>query len=120
MSFRSCRRWLATITAALFVFSAVAHHAVATGMSSELGVATPAAGDNMASHDGMPCPMSSDCSDGMGMQAMACFAHCARVLGVLADWVVDSEMTIAHLVRLPVVPPLASLHGPPEPPPPRS
>jgi hypothetical protein len=119
MSFRSYRRWVAAITAALFVFSAVAHHAVAAGMSTERGMALPAAVADMASHDDdMPCPLSSDCNN-MSMQAMACFAHCATVLGVLADWVVGSTVTIAHPMQLPVTPPLASLHGPPEPYPPR-
>lgn len=121
MRFQSCRTWLATITAALFVFSAVAGHAAAAGVSAASEMAMPAATGDMASHDdGMPCHPSSDCSDRMNMQAMACFAHCATVLGVLADWVVDTEVTIAHPVQVPVAPALASLHGPPEPRPPRS
>ena len=107
------------ITAALFAFSAVAHHAVAAGIGTESGMAMPAIAD-MASHDGMPCPLSSDCNTDMGMQAMACFAHCATVLGVLADWVAGSAATIAHPMQLPVAPPLTSLHGPPEPHPPKS
>jgi hypothetical protein len=120
MRFRSCRTWVATITAALFVLSAVAHHAAAAGMGMELGMAMPAATGDMASHDdSMPCHPSSDC-DRMNMQAMACFAHCATVLGVLADVVVASAATIAQPVKPPVTPLLASLHGPPEPPPPRS
>jgi len=117
MSFRSCRTWVAMITAALFVFSAVAHHAVAAGIGS--GMAMPAATADMASHDGMPCPMSSDCNSDMSMQAMACFAHCATVVGVLADWIVGSAATIAHPMQLPATEPLTSLHGPPEPHPPR-
>jgi hypothetical protein len=120
MSFRSCRTWVATVTAALFVFSAVAHHAVAAGMSTESGMAMPAATADMASHDGMPCPLSSDCNNDMSMQAMACFAHCGTVVGVLADWAVGSAATTAHSMQLPVTPPLTSLHGPPEPHPPRS
>src|SRR5215207_7135629 len=120
MSFRSCRTWVAMITAALFVFSAVAHHAVAAGMSSESGMAMPAATADMASHDGMPCPSSSDCSNDMGMQAMACFTHCATVVGVLADWAAGSVATIGHATQLPVALALKSLHGPPEPHPPKS
>jgi hypothetical protein len=108
------------ITAALFVFSAVAHHAVAAGMSSESGMAMSAATADLASHDGMPCPSSSDCSNDMGMQAMACFAHCATVVGVLADWAADSAATIGHATQLPAAPALKSLHGPPEPHPPKS
>jgi len=119
MRFRPPRTWVATITAALFVFSAVATHVVAAGAGAASEMAM-SAGD-MASHDdGMPCQSSSDCGDRMNMQAMACFAHCATVLGVLADWVVDSEVTIARLVRLPVTLLLTSLHGLTEPPPPRS
>jgi hypothetical protein len=120
MSFRSRRTWIATIMAALLVFSSVAHHAVAAGMSSESGMAMPAATADMASHDGMPCPSSSDCSNDMGMHAMACFAHCSTVLGVLADWVAGSATTIARPMRLPATPPLTSLHRPPEPHPPKS
>jgi len=120
MSFRSCRTWIATITAVLFVFSAVAHNAVAAGMSKQSGMAMPVAATDMASHDGgMPCPLSSDCANDMGMQAMACFAHCATVLGVLADCGFDPAATVTHPMQLAVTPPLASLHGPPEPPPPR-
>jgi len=120
MSFRSCRTWVATITAALFVFSAVATHAVGSGMSTDAGMAMSVAAD-MASHDDtMPCPFSSDCNNDMGMRAMACFAHCATVLGVLADWFVVSVATTAHPIHLAVTPPLASLHGPPEPPPPKT
>jgi hypothetical protein len=89
-------------------------------MSAEVGMAMSAAAAGMASHDdGMPCPMSSDCNSDVSMQAMACFAHCATVLGVLADWVVGLAEAIAHPMHLPVTPSLASLHGPPEPHPPR-
>jgi hypothetical protein len=108
------------ITAALFVFSAVAHHAVAAGMSTESGMAMPAATADMASHDGMPCPMSSDCNSDMGTQAMVCFAHCATVVGVLGDWIVGSAATVAHPMQLPATAALTSLHGPPEPYPPRA
>ena len=120
MTCRSCRTWVATITAALFVLSAVAQHAFAAGMGAELGMVMSSEAAGMASHDGsMPCPLSTDCNNDMSMQAMACFAHCATVLGVLADWVVDSLATIAHPMQASVSPPLASLHGPPEPPPPK-
>jgi hypothetical protein len=56
----------------------------------------------------------------MSMQAMACFAHCATVVGVLADWAADSVATIGHATQLPVALALKSLHGPPEPHPPKS
>jgi hypothetical protein len=108
------------ITAALFVFSAVAHHAVAAGIGTESGMAMPAATTDMASHDGMPCPSSSDCNNDMSMRAMACFAHCATVLGVLADWAAGSAVRIGHATQLPVALALKSLHGPPEPHPPKS
>lgn len=119
MSFRSGRTWIAVVTAALFVLSAVAHHAVAAGMSTESGMAMPATASGMASHDaGPPCPMSSDCND-MSMQAMTCFAHCTTALGVLAESIVVPVTVIARPLGRPSIRPLTSLNGPPEPPPPR-
>ena len=53
------------------------------------------------------------------MQAMACFAHCATVVGVLAEPILVP--VAASLIRW-ICPaaPLASLHGPPESHPPKS
>ena len=124
MPFRSCRRFVALITAALFMLSAVAHHAVAAGMTPEATMAMPTQAADMTSHDnGMPCPMSpmsADCSKDMSMPAMACFAHCATVLGILSEPAPMPVTAIAHSLKLPIVRPLAGLHGPPEPPPPKS
>ena len=107
------------MTAALLVFSAVAHHAVAAGMSTESGMAMPAA-SGMTAHDaGAPCPMSSDCND-VSKQAMACFAHCATVVGVLAEPVLAPVTVIARPLGRPTIRPLTSLHGPPDSPPPKS
>jgi hypothetical protein len=80
----------------------------------------PAATADMASHDGMPCPLSSDCNNDMSMQAMACFAHCATVVGVLAEAALVPVTMVAHQLTAPVIRPLVSLHGPPEPHPPKS
>jgi hypothetical protein len=119
MPFHSCRRFVATITAALFIVSAVTHQIVAAGMSTEAGMAMSAAALGTASHDNMPCPMSSDCSKDMNMPATACFAHCATVLGIVCEPVQVRISNDARNVPLPVMRRLASLHSPPEPPPPK-
>ena len=72
MPFPTFRRLVSTVTAALFLFSAVAHHVVAAGMSADAGMAMQATAADMASHDSMPCPMSSDCSKDTSMMGMAC------------------------------------------------
>jgi hypothetical protein len=121
MRFRSCRRLVATLTAVLMMLSAVAHHSMAAGMSAEPGMAMPVQANEMASHEmAAPCPMSSDCAKDMSMHAMACFAHCATVVGVLAEPILVPVMAIAHQLDLPLVRPLASMHGPPDSPPPKS
>jgi hypothetical protein len=120
MSVRCCRRLVATITAVLFMLSAVAHHVVAAGMSADAGMAMQATAADMASHDSMPCPMSSDCSKDTSMMGMACAAHCATVLGILAEAVIISAFITGHRLDSAVASSLASLHGPPEPPPPKS
>lgn len=121
MPFPTFRRLVSTVTAALFLFSAVAHHVVATGMSTEAGMAMPVQAAGMAEADsGMPCPMSSDCSKDTSMIGMACAAHCATVLGILAEAVIISVSITGHRLDSAVAFSLASLHGPPEPPPPKS
>lgn len=108
------------ITATLFMFSAVAHHVLAAQMMPA-DIAMPAAMASMASPDHeMPCSKPSDCAKDMTMKAMACFAHCAMVLGVLAESVVIPVSFVARPLALPAVHELASLHGPPEPHPPKS
>ena len=121
MWFRSCRRLIATITAAVLTLSAVAHHVVAAGMTAEPGMARQSQVTDMASHDtDAPCPVSSDCSKDTDMRAMACFAHCTTVLGVLTQPFLIPVTAIAHPLDLPLMHPLASLHGPPDSPPPKS
>jgi hypothetical protein len=130
MRFQSCRGLIATMTAVLFLLSAVAHNVMAAGMVTDGGavmqshVADTAghtmAADHMAGHDAdAPCPMSSDCSKGTDMRAMACSIHCATVLGVLVEPVRVTVTTVAHPLGWPLVHPLASLHGPPDSPPPK-
>jgi hypothetical protein len=131
MRFRSCRSLIATLTAALFLLSAVTHHVMAAAMVLDSGMSMASqaadmadhvmAADHMAAHDAdMPCPMSSDCSKDPDMRAMACFAHCATVLGVLADPARVVVTAAAHPLDLPLARPLVSLHGPPDSPPPKS
>jgi hypothetical protein len=120
MRFPSCRRLIAMMTAALFMLSAVGHHVAAAGMTADVGMAMQSQLADMAARDmDGPCPMSSDCSKDMDMQAMACFAHCATVLGVLTEPVLIPGTAMAHPLDWPPVHPLASLHGPPESPPPK-
>ena len=120
MSYGFCRRLIAVTVAALFLFSALAHAYAATAMIREGGGMTmPIATSETASHeDGSPCP-PSDCSKDMPSH-LACFAHCATVIGILAEPVIISVSITGHRLDSPVVPSLASLHGPPEPPPPKS
>jgi hypothetical protein len=120
MRFRACRRLIAAMTAVLITVSAVAHQAMAAGMSGGPGMAMAVEASEMASHDmAAPCPMSSDCAKDMSMHAMACFAHCATVVGVLAEPILVPVTAIADPMDLPLARPLASLHGPPESPPPK-
>ena len=105
------------MVAALFMLSAVAHHAMAAGMSAGAGMAMSAAGEHMASHDGMPCAPASQCSD-VDTHAIACMAHCAPVMAILAEPAFLRAMAIAYRLNAPVARALASLHGPPDPRPP--
>jgi hypothetical protein len=117
MPFRSC---LAVVTAVLFVLSAIAQHVVAAGMAADGGMEMPATVSDMPLHDDTThCPMQSDCAKDMGMLTMACFAHCATVLGILSEPFAEPASIIGHKFNLSVMHPLASLHGPPEPHPPR-
>lgn len=117
------------MTAALVMLSAVSQHAVAAGMATHAGMTTAGmtmAGmtssqtADMAADADAPCPMSSECSPDDGLRAMACFAHCATVLGVLGAPVLVPVALVARLMQVPTIRPLASLHGPPEPHPPKS
>jgi hypothetical protein len=118
------------MTAALFMLSAAAHHVMAAGMVMESGMTMPSQATDMTAHDmavpdtaihdtDAPCPMSSDCSKDTDMRAMACFAHCSTVLGVLAEPVRMNVAAVAHPLDWPLVRPLASLQGPPDSPPPK-
>jgi hypothetical protein len=80
----------------------------------------PAPGAQMPSHeDRSPCPMPSDCAKDINMVGMACFANCATVLGIVADFLVIPTVAVAQPVQLPAGRALLSLHGPPEPHPPK-
>jgi hypothetical protein len=116
MPFRFCRRLVAVTTAALFLLSAVTQHLAAAGMVMDARMEMQAKAADMPSQDDAThCPASSDCSD----MHMACFTHCATVLGILSEPVPVPISMIAHKLNLPAVHHLASLHGPPEPHPPK-
>jgi hypothetical protein len=120
MSFQSRRMWVAAITAALFVFSAVAHAYGVSAMARDPGMAMPAVASDVASHEdsGSHCP-PSDCSKNM-LSQLACFAHCATVFGIVAEPVTIPVSVAARRLDAAVLHSLASVHGPPEPPPPKS
>jgi len=112
------------------MLSAAAHHVMAAGMVMGSDAATQShvtdmadhmtVADHMAGHDaGAPCPMSSDCSNDADMRAMACSVHCATVLGVLVEPGRVAVTSVTHPLDWPLVRPLASLHGPPDSPPPK-
>ena len=112
--------YIAVITAVLFVLSAVGQHVVAAGMAVNGGMEMQAPAVGMASLDDTTgCPAQSDCAKHTGMPAMACFAHCVTVLGFLPEPILLPASMVGHTLDLPVVNPLASLHGPPEPHPPK-
>ena len=77
------------------------------------------AASGMASHDApMPCA-PSDCPNDI-LSYAACFAHCAIVVGIVTESAVPSVSFVRQPLNTPVVYVLASMHGPPEPPPPKS
>jgi hypothetical protein len=117
MPFRS---YIAVIIALLFVLSSVGQHVVTAGMAVDGGMEMQAPAVGMASPDDTTgCPTQSDCAKHTGMPAMACFAHCVTVLGFLPEPILLPASIAGHKLDLPVVNPLASLHGPPEPHPPK-
>jgi hypothetical protein len=101
------------MVAALFMLSAVAHHAMAAAMSAGTGMTAATAGEHTASHDGMPCSPSLQCSD-VDVHAIACAAHCAPVMGIIAVPAFVRTMAISYQIKAPVARALASLHGPPD------
>src|SRR5215218_9729106 len=113
MRFRS---YIAVITAVLFVLSAAGQQVVAAGMvvDGDMEMQAPAVG-MVLPDDTTHCPMQSDCAKHTGMPAMACFAHCVTMLGFLSEPILLPASMVGHKLDLPVVNPLASLHGPPEP-----
>jgi hypothetical protein len=118
MRFRS---YIAVITAVFFVLSAVGQHVVAAGMAVDGDMEMQAPAMGMASPDDTThCPAQSDCAKHTGMPAMACFAHCVTMPGFLSEPILPPASIAGHKLDLPVVNPLASLHGPPEPHPPKS
>jgi hypothetical protein len=93
---------------------------MAAGMAVDVGMEMQAPVVGMASPDDTtPCPAQSDCTKHTGTPAMACFAHCITVLGFLPEPILLPVSMVGHKLDLPVVNPLASLHGPPEPHPPK-
>jgi hypothetical protein len=113
-----CRRFIAVITAVLFSLSTAGHGFVSAGMANGPGMDMAATAD-MAFHDAsMDCGERADCA-AKGMQ-MACFIHCATVLGILSAPNLVPVPVISRELNVPVVHPLAGLHGPPEPHPPKS
>jgi hypothetical protein len=117
MTFRSC---LAVIIALLFTVSAIAQHVVAAGMTAGGGMEMQSPAVDMALPDDTThCPASSDCAKDTSTPMMACFAHCAVVLGFLPGPAALPVSLVGHELDWPVVHPLASLHEPPEPHPPK-
>jgi len=113
-----CRRFIALITAVLFLLSTAGHGFVSAGMANGPGMDMAATAD-MAFHDAsMDCGERADCA-AKDMQ-MACFTHCATVLGILSAPNLVPVPVISRELNVPVVHPLAGLHGPPEPHPPKS
>jgi hypothetical protein len=117
------RRLIAVITGLLFLFSSLGHGFAMAGMTSGEGAGMVAAAADMmmpmASDDG-----SKDCSDRTDCKAhgmdMACFAHCVSVTGILPEPAVLPMVGAIRELTAIATPPLASLHGPPDPHPPRS
>jgi hypothetical protein len=116
MSYARCRRLIATATAMLFVLSIVAHGFVVGGMAAEMAKTMPAASAGMTMQDGMDCDTA--CSNDAGMH-MTCFAHCAALTGILTEPAPLRLARAAQTVLLATADPLVSVHGPPEPRPPK-
>ena len=111
-----CRRFIAVITAVLFVLSAGGHGLVSAGMASDAGMAAAAA--DMVSHDPLDCVEHADCA--AKDTRMASFAHCVSVTGILSE---PAGLPIVGAIReltAAAARPLASHHGPPDPYPPKS
>jgi hypothetical protein len=100
----------------LFVLSIVAHGVVVGGMAAEMAKTMPDASVGMTMQDGMDC--DTPCSNDSGMH-MACFAHCAALTGILNEPAPLPMALIAHTVLLAPADPLTSIHGPPDPHPPK-
>ena len=79
----------------------------------------PVVASEMGAHESNSYCPPSDCSKDM-LAHLACFTHCATVLGILAEPVIIFVSITRHRLDSAVVQMLASLHGPPEPPPPKS
>jgi hypothetical protein len=104
----------------LFLLSIVGHGYVVAGMASDTGMSMPAVSADMTMHDdGMDCGTDADCAKDMRMH-MACFAHCAVLAGILTEPVSLPIVLATRTVPLSPADPLASVHGPPDPHPPKS
>ena len=105
----------------LFVLSIVAHGFVVGGMATELAKTEmaqtmSAASADVTMQDGMDC--GTACSNDAGMH-MACFAHCAALTGILTEPALLPMALAAQTVLLAPADPLTSVHGPPDPRPPK-
>ena len=115
----SWRRFIAVMTAVLFLLSTAGHGFVLAGMAYGMSMEMAAGAADMASHDDpMDCGEHADCT--AKKVQMACFAHCASVTGILSEPAGLSIIGAARELTAAVARPLPSLHGPPDPHPPKS
>src|SRR5690349_4528837 len=114
----STRRMIAAITALLFLLSIAVHGFVVAGMAGDENMSLASASSDMGTPGaGKNCGM--DCAKDIAMH-MACSALCASLTGILSEPVSLPLSFAAEM--LPVSPsvPLTSVHGPPDPYPPKS
>jgi len=117
MSSRLWRRFIAVTTAMLFLLSIAGHGFVVAGMSNADGMAMAAAAADLSMPAaGVDCDM--DCAKDTGMH-MACAALCAGLTGILTESVWLPRVFAVGELPLAPADPLASVHGPPDPHPPK-
>lgn len=109
----------------LFVFSVVAHGFAVAGVAGEAGMTGTSSDTTMtmaspgtAMQDGGMACGGTDCSGDTGMH-MACFAHCAALTGIVTEPVSLPMPLAGRAVPMAAVGALTSLHGPPDPHPPK-
>src|SRR5262245_1829008 len=124
MSPTRSRRLIAAATALLFVLSIVGHGFAVAAMAGEARMVTPGPSSDTAMTVPMPSPAmamqdggmdcgGTDCSNDAGMH-MACVAHCAALMGILAEPVSLPMAFGVQTVPLAPADVLASVHGPPD------